>query len=553
MQRQVALAVLALLASACGAGSSTPAPAPAPSLDVACSGTNCGAASPTQYSGSGVGVWRYVNASTSAVNVDVGIGGVRAGQSAVLVFSNGGAGPSSVLPSGGVAASNLLASTWLTRPVEADPESRARDEADAIILAKNREIALKAWDLSEGLASRGSLASGAAAEVPASTPALGTSRVWYDSAASTMFPPEYTATVRRVCALPAAPGATLPRNAVFWVDTSVSANDVSEADLDYYRDTFCGTAGGYASVTELRGDVWGSVVAALPDKFIQDPSGANLDVNIVFLGVPRGTYWAGYFHSFNNIKKSYSDAYAFSNESLAFFINAPGSKGRQGFYASTLLHELTHMVNFYQRSIKVADPYDTWLEEMSAMMTEDIVTPAVTPDHVAKIPDARIRPYVESGGAASLVAWKGLDDPQYPLGGSLGAFLNRRYGLAVYSSMVACSSKLTSYECVDSIIKERGGVGFADEFARLGASIFARIPAPGMPATYGFPQATAGKYTLGPVDLSAYYMALPEALDVNFPATSHTYDLDQVGAGKTTYTRNQVVVPPGTTFLLVIQ
>ena len=549
--RAMLVTVSALIAAACGGSSSSPAPTPA-LLEVACSGDNCGAASSTQYSGSGIGIWRYVNATTSAATLDVSIGGVLPSKSAILVFSNGGNEGTSPRPSGGDPASPALASPWLLRAPEPDPEALARDEADLIMLAKNREIALKAWDLSEGLASRGNLSAGLTPP-PAPTPVLGDPRKWYDTAGSRVSPREYATTARRICPLPIAPGATLARNAVFWVDTSVSATDVTEEDLDYYRDTFCGTAGGYASVTELRGDVWGPAVESLSDKYIQDPSGANLDVNIVFLGVPSNTSWAGYFHSLNNIRKTYTVDYAYSNESLAFFINAPGTKGRRGFYASTLLHELTHMVNHYQRSIKVADPYDTWLEEMSAMMTEDIVTPVVTPDHVAKIPDARIKPYIQSGGARSLNAWKGLANPQYPLGGSLGAFLNRRYGLAVYSSMVACSSKLTSYECVDSIIKNNSGVGLADEFARLGVTIFGRTSAVGAPAQYGFPQKTAGKYTLAAIDLSTYFLDLPVALDVDFPATTHTYVLDSVPTGGTTYRRTQVVVPPGTSFLLVIR
>ncbi len=163
------------------------------------------------------------------------------------------------------------------------------------------------------------------------------------------------------------------------------------------------------------------------------------DVHVVFLNVPSGTNWGGYFYSINNFQKTYVPSpplsptyYAYSNQALAFFINARGVKTNRGYYGSTLLHELTHMVNYYQRSLKKEAPYDTWLEEMSAMMTEDVITPAVTPDHYAKIPDNRIRPYVESGGAISLINWgEGVPSGNYAVGGSLGAFLDRRYGLSI--------------------------------------------------------------------------------------------------------------------------
>jgi hypothetical protein len=214
------------------------------------------------------------------------------------------------------------------------------------------------------------------------------------------------------------------------------------------------------------------------------------------------------------------------------------------------------MVDFYQRSLKKGDSYDTWLTEMAAMMTEDIVSPTVTPDHYATIPGNRIRPLIASGGAVSLINWAALARNSYAAGGSFGAFLNRRYGLAIYSNMVDCPSAITGYACVDSIIKGAGGVGLSDEFARLGATLYGLLPETGTPAGYGFPQVTASGFTLAAVALSpyaAYRPATATALGANFAATTHTYQLDTVQAGQTTYARTGLVVPAGVTVLLVIE
>ena len=69
-----------------------PAPQPAPVSDAFapyCAGPFCGAAGAGIYSGSGIGVWRYHNSTTSQATLDIDISGVHGGQSAALVFING--------------------------------------------------------------------------------------------------------------------------------------------------------------------------------------------------------------------------------------------------------------------------------------------------------------------------------------------------------------------------------------------------------------------------------------------------------------------------------
>ncbi len=120
--------------------------------------------------------------------------------------------------------------------------------------------------------------------------------------------------------------------------------------------------------------------------------------------------------------------------------------------------------------------------------------------------------------------------------------------------MVNCSTSASGYACVDSLIQAAGGVGYGDEFARLGATVFGLLPVTGTPSGYGFPAATAGGYSLAAVDLSSYARPSTAAsLGSNFLATTHTYQLDTIAAGKTTYIRTGVVVPAGAALLLVIR
>jgi hypothetical protein len=187
-------------------------------------------------------------------------------------------------------------------------------------------------------------------------------------------------------------------------------------------------------------------------------------------------------------------------------------------------------------------------------MTDDIVTPAATPDHVSIIPGQRIRPYVASGGAISLIGWDYPAQNTYSLAGAFGAFVDRRYGTSILSGTTDCPG--TGIDCVEGLIRAAGGTSFADDFARAGASIFGLLPVTGTPEAYGYPSKVSGAYTLAAIDVSAYAAnrkSTATSLGLDFPAGSHTYQLDTVASGQSIYTRTGVVVPAGTSILLVIK
>ena len=552
----VPLVCLALVS--CGGGGGSPAPEPAltGSLTPECGGGSCAAVNANTYSGSGAGVWRFNNSSGADVSFNINIAGVTAGKTATLVFSNGSQATASA-PSSGVLASPVTpALTPAATSAEAGSFAGAaagpagHDDAHAQMLDKNRAVA-------SGLMrsrSTAPVASDLASSLPgvarlSFSPAVGADRTWIDNFPAT--PVLYSTKAQFVCALPSG------RNVVWWVDPNIVTSgkftqSALNAALKAMQDSYCGASGGLARINSLLGDVWGSAASRFTDV-IQDTPSSLQDVNVVLLNVPDSSGWAGYFFAGNNQLKT---SRASSNEALAFFINAEQVRRDLNFATSTLMHESTHMVNFYQRTVARGVVYDTWLEETSAMMTEDIVAPAVINGGYNKIMNVRLPDYLRAGGNVSYLNWPTLQESSshYGLGGGFGAFLNRRFGLAIYTELVtSCASAQTSYDCLDGRIKANGGAGFSDEFSRFGATVFGQLPAVGAPAGYGYPGVQAGGYALQANDLSTSSLAAPAALASGYTATSQTYQRDTIAAGKTSYVRNGVLVPARTTLTLVIQ
>jgi hypothetical protein len=248
-----------------------------------------------------------------------------------------------------------------------------------------------------------------------------------------------------------------------------------------------------------------------------------------------------------------------SNEALVFFINANHVEESPKFFVSTLIHEATHMSAFYQNDIlrnKFWD--DSWLDETFAMMSEDIVVSTVTGFN--KIAELRLSDYMLSGANVSLNNWPKLNGSgnHYNMGATLGAFLNRQYGLSIYQQLITgCTSPALlkdSYACLNSLIINNGGVGIADELDKMGASVFSQATASNALAGYGFGSKTSGGYTLQGIDLSGQYLVPPSSLsNTGYGSMSQTYIKDTVSTGQTHYVRNSVRVPAHTNLRVVIR
>ena len=77
-----------------------------------------------------------------------------------------------------------------------------------------------------------------------------------------------------------------------------------------------------------------------------------------------------------------------------------------------------------------------------------------------------------------------------------------------------------------------------------------------VPTGFGFPPVPVEGYSLDMLCFQVLDVATQTpaatALNGKFLATSHTYQVDTIAKGQTTYARNGLTVPPGTTLMVVI-
>ncbi|MGM9483474.1 M30 family zinc metallopeptidase [Roseateles sp. NT4] len=522
-------------------------------LQPGCSGLHCGVAADGRYAGSGVGVWRMRNAGTASQLVDVDIGGVQAGQAVTLVFSNGQSVDATELPKSGLPAAASLAAAPNTRMLAADGADTGAG-VSRLDAGHARSRGLQQRQALDDLHGAQPVARAATEPRRRALAAgdVGSTRIWNDLYDDETKPVPFTASVLSTCSI----GAT-GRRLVFWVDQELTtAHTVEAAHVEPLKRSFCGDQGGFARVIALLGDVWGGTEVGKRSWLVQETPAQQQDVNIVVTNhMGSSNDVAGYFYGLNNSYRWRSARYANSNEALAFFVSGSGLAGNPSFYASTLVHELTHMVNYHQRTIQRGVLHDDWLEESSAMATEDLLAETVTPG-INKIVNSRLPAYLRSGGITSMTDWlESSSSTNYAAGGSLAAFLNRRFGSGWTKQLVSdCGDD--SYACLDALIKRAGGEGLADEWERLGSSVFGGMPQRHAPWGYGFPQVQWEGFWLMGVDTAQQANArkvAPVSGVTRFGSTGHTYLDDQVAAGATRYVRRGVRVPAGTVLTVVVR
>jgi hypothetical protein len=517
---------------------------------AACSGANCAATSNTSYAGSGIGLWRYNNTTIAAANVNIDISGVSAGKKVTLAFTNGNSAGAVTIPQSGTQAStepgpsDIKASNSAPNlaifNAQTQLKHKAHDQAHGAMLSKNQFVTSLLKDSPKNPHFNAEV-SKQTPPVKRLAPALNATKTWTDTIDDTIV--QYPSTNKHVCSLPSG------RNVVFW-QSNTDVN-LTAANLNAFTTSVCGATGGFARLNGLVGDFWGP--HSYNNLLISDTPSLQ-DVNVVFVNSNSAQNWAGYFYGCNNFAVTPSGC-LHSNSSLVFFINTTGLTSNTSFYVSTLVHEASHMMSYYQNDILRNKSTDTWFEETSAMMAEDIVSPYVN-NGDNKIASIRIPYHLLTGGNLSLNNWPTLSGDHYDMGGALGGFLNRQYGTNIYQkSFTSCLSgvaKTNSYECLNSVLINNGSFGIKEEMNRFGATTYARLAPNAAPIGFGYPTKVSGAYTIAPVDLSAMTLSSPSALG-SYTSMTQTYLNETIAAGKTRYIRNNVVVPAGTSLIVVIK
>jgi hypothetical protein len=100
------------------------------------------------------------------------------------------------------------------------------------------------------------------------------------------------------------------------------------------------------------------------------------------------------------------------------------------------------------------------------------------------------------------------------------------------------------------------------EFARMGGSLFGLLPSTGLPDGYGFVERSDGGYKFRGVDIWALSSTRPAQGavigntypgDDRYPATTHTFVADTITSSEKAYERKNILVPAGTSLIVVIR
>lgn len=509
---------VSMLAAACGGGgggggSDEPASLP----NVSCSGEHCGAASNTRYSGSGVGLWHYANTSGADIQAPIHLSNLGE-KSVTLVYTNTMPAPvamPAITLQGGTPQAN--------RSVSAQ-QGDALDKTNHIP-ERIREFDTRAH-LGQAVANQSKAASRAAQPAPAY--AVGNTRSWFvENDSGSM--QSRTTTLRRQAV------ATDGRTINLWLENSEYGTDkISDTTLDTLIQRFSGAGNSvYNMVTGLAGQPWGTHAYG-------DLIAADQPIDIVFVNFDRNNQpygLLGYFWSINNFVRDITDSdFRYSNESVSFYMDTETIylDTRDGLAAqlSTLAHEFVHMINFYQRGVRMGTApggafytFDTFLEEMSALMMEDVVGLNVTPGYNSARDDS-IPTWLRKGGYnCDLTNWNGSTSAQcfsYPVAASFGAHLLRHHGVSFYRNLLTNKSSTDSIAILDNAIKQSGGTDLATALQRWSTNI-ALLPATASPSGFGLPERIDGNFTLPAIntpDLLAL-RTLPNSLPNYLNAYGH--------------------------------
>lgn len=523
-----------------------PEPVPAPSLSVDCSGEHCGAASPDRYAGSGVGVWRYINSGTMPVNVPVSIQGVESREVTVIYANPTPAHvPMPVLHlEPDPPAPPTLARKAAPPPVQRDRYADRMAQDERLLARRPPRKADPARAFRR-------------AAVPARSAQVGAAREWFVRETEDRFSTRLV-TLRKTVT------AARGRVVNLWVeDSEYGEGKITQEAVERMAQSFGqGDYQIYAMATYVAGEPWG-------EHPFENLIGAQQPLDIVFFNVDRNGQaggLAGRFSPLNNYLRDPDDELLkYSNESLAFemdteYLYLLGDFGLQS-QISTLTHELTHMINFYQRGIRMAEedgrmPYrfDVVVGETVAMMMQDLTDYNVDPGFHSLYQESMPLWLGRGLGNCSYTLWDAdIHAPcfGYQQAASFGGYLLRQYGVAFFNGLLFNRSSTDSLAVLDDAIRRAGGPGFAEAWRRWG-TMAALLPHDASPKGFGMPALSEHGFWAWPIPGSDF------ALDRRWPAPAPSamapyaqFPLRRTPVGD--HYQELLTVPPGIALTVVVQ
>lgn len=548
---KLSLTTLVALLAACGGGGGdapsdsgsgptvSPAAAQEPTNSFAPGCSNCGAVSASSYEPSrGAGVWQYKNTTAMAQTVNVDIAGAQ-GRSATFMLTNETSAP--------VAMGGAVYSTR--------NESQTGEAVSDVFSAQQRKDK-ETFAFSKGIFAHlnNTRALSSLSEAPVSPPVaavVGASRTWtncgtlnYSTLACQDVNPNVPSTL--AAQRTTADGWTVN---VWVADAERGVSKVTDAMAQNLAAAYAQPNGVHASLTALGGLPWGS------HEYSNLLSAQSKEINLVVANLtpdqqPLGL--VGFFWSLNNLTKSSAPA---SNEALVLFLDSETAYLAQGgvdIIKNTLSHEATHMRNFYQRSLKQGQPFDLWLEEFTAMATEELLAESLAPGSSPAVSNRL--PYLLRYGSSSCDV-RGFSSEAgycfgYAVGGSFGAYLLRNYGPSVLQGLLNSDIEDNEAVLTAALQAARPGTTLAAEVRRWHQATFTGMSASRAPKGLSYPALTASGFTLPAIDMApivARHRNLYSAPNFLTPTSSHVWT---VVSG--TSLQRSVRVPAGLTLSVVL-
>ena len=247
----------------------------------------------------------------------------------------------------------------------------------------------------------------------------------------------------------------------------------------------------YEWVTNIAGDHWGPTHHS---NLIPETD----DIHIWLMDIDNdnltsGSVTLGYFYARDNFLKS---SIPTSNEKLMFTVDAVlFAKPDYGAWdlshylpnriISTLAHEFTHMIYFYQHQILRNQSSNAAINEMSAQCIEDLVANKIEADGPRGIPygnssagysgnDNGRLPLYNSNNQFNLLNWSNKNEERvlnYSKTYALGAYLMRNYGGANFIRELI-QNNTTGVESIVAAVNANGGNGlsYGDILQRFGVA-----------------------------------------------------------------------------------
>ncbi len=205
----------------------------------------------------------------------------------------------------------------------------------------------------------------------------------------------------------------------------------------------------YHLLTNVFGAEWGSHSF---NYLIQPKNKIDILLTTINSNYAGGSYVMGYFNpedTFYNGTQFYDSndkkwkTLTTSNENNMFYIDinlltgnyttsSDKSEMKKDIY-STLAHEFVHMITWYQKDISLLNlqnKTETWLNEMLAMMGEDLVDDKITVDGISGVDGSKMRiPSFKQNNNIDINDKDGsYDNVDYNIGAVYGLYLSRAYG-----------------------------------------------------------------------------------------------------------------------------